>query len=180
MKKRRFYDKTPVIKQAVDTFLLFPEDIQEMIADGFSEIARRDCRDHENLNNLKSLGAEIILALHKSKQRQRGYDRQAHVHQALNDLMMASSENRISLANTLLGLIGVVQAYLKLCRDYGLIPQKEVIQAISAAYAKGGAADAAAHVSTLDHTLKKRYPGLSAAPEAVRSEEGGMRIKGEP
>jgi hypothetical protein len=180
MSKRRFYDKTPVIKQAVDAFLLFPDEIQQMIADGFSEVARRDCQALELANNLKSLGAELVLALYKSKRKQRGYDRHAHAHQALNDLMVVSDENRILLANTMLDIMRLVREYLALCRDYGLIPQKDIIRAISAAYAKGGATEAATCVTTLAQTLKSRYPGLAPFPETVRSQDTGMRVKGEP
>jgi predicted transcriptional regulator len=55
MSRQRFYERDPSLKQAVETMLLFPGDIQEIIAAGFSEIAQRDYQLKEILDNLKSL-----------------------------------------------------------------------------------------------------------------------------
>jgi hypothetical protein len=190
MTRQRFYERDPSLKQAVETMLLFPEDIQEIIAAGFSEIAQRDYQLKEILDNLKSLGADTIMAFHKSKRKQREYDKNPVVHKAMNDLRVISPENQVLLARRTLELMGCLQNYLKLCKQFNMPPRKDILQSIAVAYIDGCVHQANMQLNQVGRKFEEQRPTQTravlpqqnkpplASSEAVRSKEDGMRIKG--
>jgi len=86
MNKYRFYDQEPSVSQAVELLLVLPQEMQSIIADGISLIAEQEFRANELMKELKSLGTEKVLAVYKSKQKKRAYDKNHAVHRAINYL----------------------------------------------------------------------------------------------
>jgi hypothetical protein len=191
MSHKRFYESDPTVKQAVDVMLLFPAEIQEVIGQGFSQIAERDFKADELMNNYRSMGADKVLALYKSKKKQRAYDKNPAVHQAVNYLMLMTPENRRFLAIQVVELMGFMQEYLKACRQYQQPAQAQVAKGITETYVKKGPAEAQAFLKALVSEFQKRLSGEetlqavskgekdSSLVEAISSETQGMKIKGD-
>lgn len=196
--KDRFYEKDPLVKQAVDAMFLFPPEVQVIIASGFSLIAESDCKAKELMNDSKSLGTEKVLALYKSKQKRRPYDFDPTLHQAMNYLMIMSEENRRFLATKIIEMIGFMQDYLKVCQEYTEAPQSQTIEGITKTYSRQGPTEAKAFINSVKAEFERKLKGGSAqgvtpqssqgtspkkqdkdavVSEAIASESSGMRIK---
>lgn len=167
--------------------LLFPEDIQEIIAASFSQIAQQDYRLKEILNNLKTLGTDVILAFHKSKRKQRKYDKNPVVHKAMNDLMVISPENQVLLAHRTLELMDCLRSYLKMCTDFGALPQKETLRVIATAYVNGGINNAKAQLDQINQEFTEQNSTRTTIapsckketlPVSAHLETSGTRIRG--
>jgi hypothetical protein len=191
MSNRRFYEDHPTVKTAVESLFLFPDDIQRIIARGFSIIAERDCNALELLKEFRTLGSERVLALYKSKKKQRKYDQNPIVHEAMNYMLVMNEKSRVFLASKVIELVGFMQTYLKLCKQYATAPETEAIEAISHTYVEHGPEKAKAFLSQLDSEFKKRLLGASSSSETssknpsvksviegIQTGNAGMRVKG--
>jgi hypothetical protein len=193
MTQRRFYEEDPTVKKAVDSLFLFPEDIQRVIAKGFSLIAERDCNAQERLKEFKTLGSEKVLALYKSKKKMRKYDKNPVVHEAMNYMLIMDTGSRNFLASKVIELVGFMQDYLKLCKTYSSAPDIKTIENISETYVEKGLTEAKSFISKLETEFKRALSGeLPRKPEQVtavsltttgkediQSEAAGMRVKGD-
>lgn len=200
MRQPRFYEKDPTVKRAVDALFLFPPDIQRVLAGGFAMIAERDCHMGEVENRGKTLGADKILSLHKSKQKKRPYDNCPITHKAMNYLMLMTPESRVYLAEKVIELVGFMQEYLKLCQSYSTLPDEKVVQGITDIYVTKGAAEARVFLGILSSEFKHKLLGLqspvlhrpessnnrqsgrkaeqpASMNEAIQAQQSGMRIK---
>jgi hypothetical protein len=204
--KKRFYDEDPTVSQAVEALFIFPDEIQSIIAQAFAKIAERDCNAAEILKEFRTLGSERVLALYKSKKKQRKYDKNPTVHNAMNYLMVMDEKSRRFLATKVIELIGFMQTYFGVCRQHSTSPELSAIEAIAGAYAENGPAAAKTFLTTLEEELKNRVFILqqnapkkeapaqappsdpsqaksSAADksliEGIESQSAGMRIKGD-
>jgi hypothetical protein len=198
MRQLRFYEKDPTVRRAVEALFLFPEDIKRVLSGGFALMAEQDCHMSEVDNRGKTLGAEKILSLHKSKQKKRPYDNCPITHKAMNYLMLMTPESRIYLAEKVIELMGFMQEYLKLCQSYSTLPDEKVVQGITDIYVNKGAAETRVFLGILSSEFKHRLLGTkspdyhrsgirnnqSAGPqkgssmnEAIQAQQSGMRIK---
>jgi hypothetical protein len=173
MSIKRFYDGEPTTSQVVNLMLKFPDELQTVLGNSMSEIAARDFNADEILNDLKSLGTEKVLSMYKSKQKKRDYDRNAAFHQAMNYMMVMSSQNRQAISGKVLVLMGHMQEYLQVCKERNASPSAQVMADIADVYIKEGSDQAKGFISEL-----KIEPDASLN-ESLRSEEEGMRIKGD-
>lgn len=169
MLKRRFYEKHSAVSQAVESLLLFPDDIQRIIAKGFSTIAERDCQAAEIMKEFKSLGTDKVLALYKSKTKKRKYDQNPITHQAMNYLMIMSDESQIFMAGKIMELVGFMQDYLKLCKRHAVTPQRESVETISNTYVMRGATEAKIFLKKLDAEIHLQLAESPPVPKAATS-----------
>lgn len=193
MTQRRFYEEDPTVKKAVDSLFLFPEDIQKVIARGFSLIAERDCNAQERLNEFKTLGTEKVLALYKSKRKLRKYDKNPVVHEAMNYMLIMDTDSRNFLAGKVIELVSFMQDYLKLCKTYSCSPDMRTVENISETFVEKGLTEAKSFISKLEVEFKKALSGealekpespakilsVSTGKEDIQSETTGMRVKGD-
>jgi hypothetical protein len=186
MANRRFYEKHPTVKTAVESLLLFPEDIQRIIAKSFSRIAERDCNAMELLKEFRTLGSERVLALYKSKKKQRKYDQNPAVHEAMNYMLVMNEDSRLFLASKVIELVGFMQNYLKLCKQYETAPSMETLETISSSYVERGPEQTAAFLRYLDSEFKTRLlntsskeQGAKIVIEGIQASKADMRIKGD-
>lgn len=194
MSNRRFYEGNPTVKLAVDSLFLFPDEIQRIIAKGFSTIAERDCNALELLKEFRMLGSDRVLALYKSKRKQRKYDNNPTVHGAMNYLLVMNEKSRVFLATKVIELVGFMQDYLKICKSHSYSPQIQTVEKISDVYIEHGPDAAHAFIVRLDEEFKLRLLGKSNGPdtageskavtvksviEGIESQNTGMRVKGD-
>lgn len=188
MQKKRFYDQEPTTSRAVELLLVFPPDLQSVIADGISMLAEQTFKISDMLKELKSLGTENVLAFYKSKQRKRDYDQIPAVHKAINDLMILTPENRIFMARKILGLMTHLQEYLRACKRHASVPSVSTIRETIHLYARYGASEAAQHLRGMEAVLvsqgsqirpmiRKQLTQPVNGPEIVSDEIAGLRLR---
>ena len=186
--KKRFYDQDVNVSNAVEMFLLFPETLQEIIAEGLAQIAEIEYQANEALKDIRSLGTERVLALYKSKQKKRKYDQNPTVHKAMNYLMVISPENRHFLANRIIELMGYIQDYLKTCQMYTTSPEADKVQVLTDLYVQLGSDECRKFLTSVQTEFKRKLDGkplleddVKEAPaigEAIQDQGLGMRIRG--
>jgi hypothetical protein len=188
-KQQRFYDLDISMSQAVALLLLFPDEMQAVIADGLSYIAEKEFRANDIIRELKSLGRDKVLAIFNSKRKRREYDQNAAVHRALNYLLVLSEENRQLISRKILSLMGYLQEYLHTCRTYDNVPSLETFESITAAYIQLGAMEAKKLLTSLEsefrhHLMQVSQPTAMAAgdggyfvTEAIQVEGSGLRLR---
>lgn len=178
MSIKRFYDGEPNTKQTVDLMLKFPDEFQTVLANSMSMIAEGDFKADEILNDLKSLGTEKVLALYKSKQKKRAYDKNPSFHRAMNYMMVMTPQNRQAISGKVLNLMGHVQEYLQHCKDNNIPPTVTTVEKLAEVFVRDGGDYA-------KHFLNEVKAGVAPEEadknlhENVQEEGQGMRIKGE-
>lgn len=130
MKEQRFYDREKNVRATVNQTRLLPPEIQEIIAGGISSVAIRDYQADQRMGQLKSLGAEQMLSLHKSKHKRRDYDQVIEFHTAMNYIHILEDNEQKNIALTISGLIHFAHAYLEKCRFIALLPDRHKLAAI--------------------------------------------------
>lgn len=152
----RFYEKNPTVNQAVTNLLSFPTDIRSVMAKGMCAIAEADFNAHIHIKDLKSLGKDKVLALYKSQDKRREYDKDPYLSKAMNYLMILDPSNQFFLALKVNDLIGMVQEFISLCNDYAQTVQLEIVERITNIYVRCGLGETQDLLATI-HTKFKCY-----------------------
>lgn len=171
---KRFYENDPLVKQAVESIFLFPDEIQSIIASGMAELAENECQVKAILEDLKTLGGDTVLAMYKSKRRQRKYDKNPHLHRAINYLLVLPEEKRRLLAVKIGELIELMTDYLKICRAHQAESQTAVVQAITTTYVKAGKTQCLKLLQELEKEFRQKIQQVGVS-ENITDE---MKIRG--
>ncbi len=135
---RRFYDKNQLIKTSVDVLNQFPKDLQGVVAKALCSLAVRDYDIEGRIQHLRSLGAEVVLPLYRSKNKLRTYDQVPEIHQSINYLRLLQEDERALIATKLLDVASLVEYYLGFAEEVPM-PQKQVdVGEIRERYLSGG------------------------------------------
>lgn len=134
MSNQRFYDRDKSVCAAVNLTRQLPQDFQGLIADGINTVAVRDHQADEKLSHLKSLGAERILPLYKSKNKRRDYDTVPEFHTAMNYLRILEEDERRKVTDTIIDLAEFAHHYLETCRYTACIPDQKKIEQVRDTY----------------------------------------------
>jgi len=189
--QERFYQQDTIVKKAVEMLLVFPDDMQSVIAQGISHVTDQEFMTSRLNKHVQSLGAEKVMALFKSKQKKRDYDNNPQVHQMMNDLMILSPENRRFACEKMIELIGFITEYLQLCQAQPAAPKMETVENITETYVKMDKRACQEFMLALKkefmNKLDNRSSSLSASKElmdtfrkeAVKDEGEGMKILGD-
>ncbi len=171
---KRFYENDPLVKQAVEAIFLFPYEIQSIIASGIADLAENECQVKAILEDVKSLGADVVLSIYKSKRRRRQYDGNPNLHQAINYLMVLPEDKRRLLAVKISELIELMGDYLKICRDHQADTQAEVVQAITTTYVKTGQKQCKLLLGQLEKEFRQKIQQMGMSDDQVTQE---MKIR---
>jgi hypothetical protein len=181
MNKYRFYDQDTNVSQAVELLLVLPQDMQSIIADGISLIAEQEFRANELMNELKSLGTEKVLAVYKSKQKKRAYDKNQAVHRAINYLMVLSENNRLWISKRIVGLMAYLQDYLKTCRLYSVQPTQQSVDQLTTVYVKFGPDEVKSYLKAVEAEFisqgRQKATTQGHMVEVIMDEGIGLRIR---
>ena len=134
MFKNRWYDQDTRISVAVQLVTRLPLELQEVLCTGISRLAEKDYQVTKLMSQFKSMGAEKVLAIHKSHQKRRHYDSNAIIHKTINFLYILSDESRYFIANQIIELMQYIQDYLTLCKKYAQPAETEDIENITYTY----------------------------------------------
>jgi hypothetical protein len=129
------------------------------------------------------LGTEKVLAIYKSKQKKRIYDKNAAVHKAINYLMVLSENNRLWISKRIVGLMAYLQDYLKTCRLYSAPPTQQSVDALTNVYVKFGPEEVKSYLKAVEAEFinqgrQKNPTAVQGAMVEVIMDEGiGLRIR---
>ncbi len=135
---KRWYDQDKSVSTAINLTLGMPDEILNVISQGVIILAENEFKAKELLQNFKSLGTDKILALYRSKEKKRTYDKDPTVHKMVNYLYVMSPENQHFMAQHIIIIIKHVQHYLQLCAESEIAPQRKELEGITQAYAISG------------------------------------------
>jgi hypothetical protein len=175
---RRWYDLDPTVSKAVRLLESFPSDIQTLISEGALRLAEQECRINELMANLRSLGPEKVLGIHKSKNKRRAYDQNLAVHHAMNALYALSQVNRQLIGERVLDLMNCILEYIRVCKGYEIDPSVEEVGAIAQAYVELGPEEAKALLQYLEKRFKNKLNRVTK-DELLREDSQGMRVREE-
>ncbi len=153
MAYKRWYDKHAELSQAVNAFLIFPDDVQSIIAEGALILAKREFSALEKENQFKSLGTEKVLALYKSKQKKRQYDANHAVHSAINHLSVLSLPEQLFMANQIITLADTVVEYMEFCKSLHRNATLSDIQSITDTHVEKGPKESKKFLMELKKTI---------------------------
>ncbi len=145
----RWYDINPKLSRASRLLFTFPDAVQSIISEAIMLIADREFKEKKWQSNIRSLGKEKILGLHKSKNRRREYDENPLLHQAMNYLFVLSEEGREFMAEHILKMVQYIQNYLELCSEAQTPPEEETLALITKEYVLRGDEGAEAFLKNL-------------------------------
>lgn len=186
MAARRWYDDEPDVQQSIDLMEKFPPEIQEIVGEGAVTLAERECQARDIMSSLRSLGAERILSIYKSQNKQRAYDQSPSFHKMVNYMLVISPENRRFLARQISRMVVNISEYFKSCRYYDVEPDAAEVAEMTRAYVEMGSEDARRFLDKLKEDfrqgIRKRSEVLVAdagKSKSLMDADQGMRIREE-
>lgn len=135
----RWYDSEEYsqIKSSIQFFKKLPDEFLTIVAEGVVKVAEKEFTQKE----LKAVGVEKILALHKSKNKTREEDQNKHLHRSINYLVILPERKRQHLGKHMHHLCNHVIQYFKLCQDASREPNKDEVATMVGEYVKSGHQD---------------------------------------
>jgi hypothetical protein len=109
----RWYDRQPKLSLACKLLFRFSDEIKSLISEAVLIIIVREFKQNKKPEQVRTLGGEKILGLHKSKNRRREYDVNPHLHQAMNEIYLLSEGDRDFMAEHILSMVHYIQHYLQ-------------------------------------------------------------------
>jgi len=199
MRQLRFYEKNPTVKQAVTLLFKFPPDVRSILARGFCAIAESDFDAHIVIKDFKRLGKEKVLALYKSAQKRREYDRDPYLTKAMNYLMILNPDQQFFISVKLLDLIHVVRDFMVVCKQHAVRLQLAMVEKITHMYVHCGRKEAEEFLTTSQNLFERMFIKIEMLPKgdhlaphvptnaekdafwrSIAAEGAGMRLKMSP
>lgn len=192
--RRRWHDNRGELSEAFDLLDSIPPDAIALIADGITAKAEKDFQARDLLRSLSSLGSDKVLALYKSKNRMRSYDKDPDLHRIVNNFFVLPEDNQKALAKQFLGFTDIVIDYLAVCDSFGLEPHPGELENIRRCFVEDGLQAARQYLVEVhgeyheqigepEELTDENQPAATAkapAHETVITDEGGMKIRQEP
>jgi hypothetical protein len=177
--KNRWYDKKQMVADSVETLLLFPYEIQSIVAEAISFLADKEFQALEQLEHLKSLGTGKVLAFHKSKQKKRKYDANASVHKTINLLYALNEADQMFMAEKTIEMTDMVIEYLEYCKTLPTEPKAKDIKSITHSYVQNGPTETQKMIGEVKETLWKNIKerGVDVSQSIASDDDQGMRLR---
>lgn len=173
LSKKRWYDANKTLSSSIQMLDAMPMEMQTLIAETMIVLAERECKADKLMDELKSLGAEVVLALYKSKNKRRSYDANPELHKAMNYLYILPDNNRTFMGEQIIEVITHVHDYLQVCKAAKADANMEEVARITRTFANLGSAEATKTVNQ----LKEHYGVLEMPADTVKEKESGMQIR---
>ncbi len=171
---QRWYDQNEHLAAAIGLTLDMPDEILTIISQGIILLAEKEFKVEELLKNFKSLGTKKVLAIYRSKEKNRNYDKNPTAHKMVNYLYLMSPENQIFMAKHIIQIMKHVQEYLKLCSTHQIDPQKEDLENITQNYVSQGNEAVEKTLKLISQTFLKsvedRASGIQGPQSVIRED----------
>ncbi len=150
---KRWYDRTPELSEASRVLMLLPDEITEIVCEAVVKMANREFQVKEKIKTFRSLGTDKVMALHKSKKKQRKYDDSQILHKTMNYLYILSHANQDYMAHHILKLMSYIQEYLSTVKTFNAEPSMDTIAEITQQYVERGSKDVEKFLTILKERL---------------------------
>ena len=193
MKKQHFqrwYDKKPEMSRSIQILASFPTEIQSIVSKGIVEMADKEFAANELVRSYKSLGAEKVLGLYKSKKKMRTLDKNPDVHQAMTYLYVLSEDNQLTMAHKILDLMEYIHKYFSTCKTYSQQADEKTLMLLTKTYIHQGKENAQSFLKELEvifldrvhQTGTRIVPKPTGVPlgkstEEVMENEAGLKVR---
>ncbi|MGE0201448.1 MAG: hypothetical protein AB7P76_10825 [Candidatus Melainabacteria bacterium] len=151
--RKRWYDRQPRLAEAVRILSHLPDEVTNVLSEGVVVIANRDFNIGNALHDVKSLGMEKIMGLHKSKNKKRLYDQNPTLHKAMNYLYILENDNQDVMADHILTLMTFIQEYLSTCKIFQADASQDDIAKITKIYVEQGGPEVRRFLDSLREKL---------------------------
>ncbi len=172
---QRWYDKHKSLGKCIELLESFPPEIQSIIAEGIITLSERECQAHEILQSLKSMGAEKILGMYKSKNKRRSYDNDPTLHRAMTYLYVLSEENQLFMASQIMDLLNYIYDYLKTCKAFEADPTVEEVASVTRTFVDSGSSEAKQFLEQVRTEFKTKLTSAIL----IEQQHQGMRVREE-
>lgn len=187
--KRRWHDNRGELSEAFDLLEHIPTDTIPLIADGIIAKAEKDFNAGELLTALKSMGSEKIMALHKSKKRQRSYDHDPNLTKIVNYFFVLPADNQDKLATQFLEFTELVVEYMATCDSFDIEPDQNQLAQLRDLFVETGSNSARDYLEAIHKPYHDAIQSDAPIPiqptepsrqQIVGDSDGGMKIKKQP
>ncbi|MGE0200576.1 MAG: hypothetical protein AB7P76_06375 [Candidatus Melainabacteria bacterium] len=145
---RRWYDRKPNVSGLVRMVGVSPPEVHGTMGRSMSAIVKRDCKALVVNGSVRSLGSNRVLALYKSKSRQRTLDHNNDLFRAMNELLILPADQQDHIVVCSLELIDNIFKYLQICQEEQKIYSASEIEIIANQYIRFGQAHCQNFVSS--------------------------------
>lgn len=184
---KRWHDNRGELSEVIALLELIPLEALPYIVEGISQRAEQQYQLSSALQTLKTVGQDKVLALYKSKNRRRSYDRDPDLHKIVNYFFVLSEEKQEKLANELLRFSEYLVDYLATCEAFDLKPKPEELDEIKRRFIQQGPQPVQEFINGIHgeyHRLMTMEDGVETLPtpavpksQTVIEHESGMRIR---
>lgn len=169
---QRWYDKSPVLNQSVSTLTRFPQGIQSLIASEMNTMAEER---YDIKYNLKSLGKDKVLALHKAQNKRREYDSDPDVFKTFSYWYVLPEQERYHFASQIMGTSSAVYRFLKVSSEYRHSFEEQDLQFIIHSWIWEGEEKTAALIDQYQDKLRTQRIELEVSQELkLQDQKSGM------
>jgi hypothetical protein len=185
--RRRWHDNRGELSEAFELLDSIPKEALPLIADAIIARAEKEFRASDLLRSLSSLGSEKVLALYKSKNRMRSYDKDPDLHRIVNNFFVLPDENQMELASQFLGFTDMVIDYLAVCDSFGLEPKEKELESLQRRFVDEGLTSARQYLAEIHGKYHEEIgePETTgeemtvSAPTNLVVDDTGMKIRNE-
>lgn len=173
--QRRWFDKYDSICMALTNIQKLPLDFQAIVSAGVNVLIERVLDTDEKV---KSVGKDKILSLHKSKNRNREYDKSPELHKTMNYLLILPDEGRESLGTQFQNIATTVVEYVDDCNATHQEPKAVEVEGMTQTFVdSGGSVEATRSYIIALHPEFIKLRKWPKPKEEVFEDDGGMKIR---
>jgi len=184
--RRRQYDRSRDLVQAVRVLTLMPDEVRTILSEGIIALMQQEFDEAMEEKHYRSLGSYKVLSLHKTKNMRRAYDQNTILHKAISRLYILSDEAQDAMGSHILELLNFIQKYFQDCTELQQDVALDDVAAITDCYVEKGSEDVQ---NFLNMVREEFYRRLHGTPESdsnpsdgeqlaeIASNQTGMKVK---
>lgn len=120
LKNNRWYDQVDEIASGfgmLNKIANQSHTLLDILLASVEVLAERDCNVQERMEMLKTIGADKVMALYKSKRKLRKMDQHPRLHKVVNYIYIMDENERTYMGSSIQGMVLVIADYLQWCRN---------------------------------------------------------------
>jgi hypothetical protein len=141
---RRWYDSRPVVKKCLTHIVLFPTQLQPVMAEGANTLADRKFKADKALSNRVGLTRAQIAALYQTQQRRLALDQCPSLRRLYRYTLILPVAKGDAFSELTIKLMNLIARYLKHCGQHNMPPNTSVASSLTDIFVHHGDAAAAA------------------------------------
>lgn len=174
---RRWHDNRAELSLLIALLEEIPPEVLPLITDALTEKADQEFQVGALLNSMKSLGAEKIMALHKSQKKQRSYDQNQYTHKIANYFYMIPEAEQESFASRFLEFTAIMVEYLANCDSFELQPEEAHLRKMRDLFVSQGEIPVRDYLMEIHQPYYERLLAADPEPPSLTETSQGMLLR---